>query len=100
MWASNVRNEMKEISNFWYNTYTATPQMARLQGGFLIKRILNDFMDKSKPMSQSNQTFVMYSAHDYTVYMVLGTLRLYDVSFFFSNKFHFISNKTLYSIHS
>lgn len=78
-WASEVFDGLKEIAKFYFVSKTATPQMGRLKGGFLIKQILDDFY--KKPKSKDRHRFIMYSAHDDTIVNVLNTLGLYDVGF-------------------
>lgn len=75
--ASNAYDDLQEIAKFYFILQSGTKQMARLRGGFLLKKIYDDFFLKSK--SKLKQTFIIYSAHDTTIIRTLMALGLYDV---------------------
>lgn len=78
---------MKYIAARSFATKTITPKLARLQGGFLLKDILDRFANKSKGILKPNRSMWVYSGHDTTVANLLNTLGLFEVkpvvNFFF-----------------
>lgn len=62
---------------FSFSIATATPQMARLLAGPLLKIIVNDMLNK---MSEKPDALTMsiYSGHDFTIANILSALGLFD----------------------
>lgn len=74
-----VYNDLEQIAIFWYQSYTGTPALARLMGGFLLGDLLEVFTNKTQSTLSPDRTFYMYSAHDTTIVNILNTLGLFDV---------------------
>lgn len=70
--------DMAWIAAQSFATKTATPALARLKAGFLLKEILQRFSNKTANQLRPNRSMWMYSAHDTTVASLLDTLGLFD----------------------
>lgn len=66
---------------------SATPELARLTSGFLLKEILQRFDKKVDSTLQPNRSLWVYSGHDYTLVNLLNSLGLFKV---FVNKIYLI----------
>lgn len=71
---------MQWIAARSFATKTATPQLARLKAGFLLKEILMRFKNKTESVLKPNRSMWVYSAHDTTIGNVLNSLGVFEVS--------------------
>lgn len=88
-WAEEVikpNGTMEYIATFDFKTYTDTPQLARLKSGFLLKDILEHFLQKVNSTLEPNRSVWFYSAHDITITNMLNSLGLYEVCVIWKNK--------------
>lgn len=70
---------LENISKLYFKLAAATPELARLQSGFLIKEILEHFTKKIDSTLQPNRTLWLYSGHDLTISYMLQSLGLFEV---------------------
>lgn len=70
--------DMAWIAAQSFATKTATPALARLKAGFLLKEMLQRFSNKTADRLRPNRSVWVYSAHDTTVASLLNTLGLFD----------------------
>lgn len=75
---------MEYISKWHFKLESATPLLARLRSGFLLKEILEHFDHKIKKTLTPDRSVWFYSAHDSTISHLLTGLGLFEVSFLFS----------------
>lgn len=68
------------MAQFSELSFAATPQLARLNGGFLIKELFDNCFKKIDVSTLESRNFILYSAHDTTIIAALTTLGLYDVN--------------------
>ncbi|KAF5285958.1 hypothetical protein FQR65_LT13029 [Abscondita terminalis] len=59
-----------------YRTFTATPQLNQLFGGFLLKKTIKDMVRKINGEPNQPKMYI-YSAHEISVVSILGALNLY-----------------------
>lgn len=86
---------LKYFSGLFYEAFTHTKEMKRIEAGFLLKEILNRFTSKSRSLLQPNRKLWIYSAHDLTIANVLNALNVFeDVTIFFYS--HSISSHDQY----
>lgn len=78
VWASKVLDDIK-FQAFKHKSSTATPQLARLEIGFLLREIFDNFNRKKD--RNERKTFVLYSAKDLTIVNILNALGIFDVRF-------------------
>lgn len=81
-WAEKATEDgvMEYIAKLHLKSYCATPQLARLKSGFLIKEIVERFSQKINSTLQPDRVLWLYSAHDVTIYNVLNSLGLFEVN--------------------
>lgn len=82
-WAEKViepNGPMERISKINFRLASATPQLARLRSGFLIKEIMERFTKKLFAALEPNRSLWLYSAHDDTISNVLNALGLFEVT--------------------
>lgn len=72
---------MERIAYFHHRMAADTPQLARLQSGFLIKEILDHFSMKINGTLKPDRSLWFYSAHETTIANLLNSLRLFEVIF-------------------
>lgn len=82
-WAKRIYGNLEKIAQFEKFSHGATPQMARLNGGFLIKECIDNFSKKIDVSTFESRNFIVYSAHDATIAAALTALDLYDVHIYF-----------------
>lgn len=70
---------IKKIVEFYFQMQSATPEMARLKMGFLLKEMLNHFTQKINSKLEPNRSLWLYSAHDFTISNFLNSLGLFEV---------------------
>lgn len=70
---------MEYIASFHHKIGSATPQLARIQSGFLIKEMLQHFSDKINSTLKPDRSFWLYSAHDITISYMLNSLGILEV---------------------
>lgn len=78
---------MENITLFVYEIGSATNEMARLRSGFLLKEILEHFMqklnstqsDRPDRLYSDDINFWLYSGHDFTISNLLRSLDLFKV---------------------
>lgn len=58
---------------------TATPELARLKSGFLIKEMMERFTSKIFGELEPDRVLWLYSAHDETIANMLNSLGLFEV---------------------
>lgn len=91
---------MENITLFVYEIGSATNEMARLRSGFLLKEILDHFMqklnltqsDRPKPnrLHSDDINIWLYSGHDFTISNLLRSLDLFKVFIMLFFIFHLI----------
>lgn len=84
-WAEKVmkpNGDLENISKLIFKMDSATPELARLRSGFLIKEILEHFTQKINQTLDPDRSLWLYSAHDFTISNVLNSLGLFEVFFF------------------
>lgn len=64
-----------------FRTFTRTPEMTRMKFGFLLREIVQHFMNKTESTLHPDRSLWLYSAHDYSITSLLDALGVYDVSF-------------------
>lgn len=72
---------MEHIAKTQLTVNTATPEMARLKSGFLIKEMMERFTKKIFSTLEPNRSLWLYSAHDETIANVLNSLGLFEVTY-------------------
>ncbi|KAG4071333.1 hypothetical protein HA402_004037 [Bradysia odoriphaga] len=80
---------MNYIANLYFQSYAATPELARLKQGFLIKEIMDRFSQKIHSTLEPDRKLWLYSAHDLTIVNVLNSLGLFGLFEFDLNQPHF-----------
>lgn len=70
---------MEYIAKLHINSYAATPELARLKSGFLIKEIMERFKKKIDATLSPDRSLWLYSAHDYTIANMLNAFGVYKV---------------------
>lgn len=81
-WANMVfgpGTEFEHASNRYFQIYTMTPELARLNYGFLLRDILDRFDEKIQGTLTPNRSLWIYFAHDTTIGSILNMLGLFDV---------------------
>lgn len=68
------------IAEIHYKLDAATPELARLKSGFLLKEMMERFSKKSSSTLEPDRSFWLYSAHDGTIANILNSLGLFDVT--------------------
>lgn len=81
-WAKNIYGNLKKIAQFSEFSFGATAQLARLNGGFLIKNIIDNFFKKIDVSTFESRNCILFAAHDATIIAALTTLRIYEVNIF------------------
>ncbi|KAL0852301.1 hypothetical protein ABMA28_000509 [Loxostege sticticalis] len=78
-WTHSVfPNKMAEPAGYSFTEFTATPLMARLKIGPLLKQILTNMFSVMSGKKSKDLRVSMYSGHDLTVGSVLNGLGLFD----------------------
>lgn len=76
------------ISTLWYEAYTHTTEMKKLECGFLLKEILDRCSAKANSTLQPDRKLWIYSAHDLNIFNILNTVTDFsDVIFFIFRNF-------------
>lgn len=75
---------MEYIAGFHHKLGSATTELARLQSGYLIKEILDRFMQKINETLNPNRSLWLYSAHDITISYLMNSLGIFEVIMLFS----------------
>lgn len=77
---------LKYFSGLFYEAFTHTKEMKKIEAGFLIKEILDRFTSKSQSLLEPDRKLFIYSAHDLTIANVLNALNLFEdvIKFFYS----------------
>lgn len=70
---------MEYIAQFYHKMYADTPQLARVESGFLLKEIVERFSQKINATLQPDRSLWFYSAHSITVSFMLHSLGLFQV---------------------
>lgn len=68
------------VQEYIFNT--ATPELKKLNGGYLLKEIFDRISDKLASQLSPDRSFCLYSAHERTLAIILNTLGLFAVVFF------------------
>lgn len=71
---------MERIATYHHSMPAATPRLARIKSGFLLKEILEHFSHKIRATLQPDRSLWLYSAHETTVANMLNGLGLLEVS--------------------
>lgn len=74
---------MEYIVGFYHKMYAATPDLARIESGFLIREIYERFLQKVNGTLQPNRSTWFYSAHSITISFMLTSLGLFEVCLYF-----------------
>lgn len=85
-WAEELikfNDSLEFLASTWYEAYTHTTEMKKLEAGFLIKEILDRFTNKTMNRLKPNRKLWIYSTHDLTIANVLNSLNLFDVMYSF-----------------
>lgn len=80
-WAAKSMESLEYIAKIASSTHAATPSLARLKFGYLLKEMLENFSQKINSTLEPNQSVWLYSGHDLTILNVLNGLRIHDVCF-------------------
>lgn len=81
-WAEKVvepNGIIERIAESHFKFNTATPELARLKSGFLIKEMMDRFTKKIFGTLEPDRSLWLYSAHDETIANVLNSLGLFEV---------------------
>lgn len=80
-WAEKAIGDgiMEYIAKYHLKSYCATPKLARLKSGFLIKEIIERFTQKINSNLKPDRSLWLYSAHDVTISNLLNSLNLFEV---------------------
>lgn len=70
---------MEEATLKTFKLDTSTPFFAKIKSGFLLKDILDRFMNKSRAILDPDRSFWVYSGHDTTISRILNTLGILKV---------------------
>lgn len=70
---------MEEATLNKFKLDTSTPFLAKIKSGFLLKDILDRFMNKSRAILDPDRSFWVYSGHDITISRILNTLGILKV---------------------
>lgn len=70
---------IERIADSHFKVNTATPELARLKSGFLIKEMMERFTQKIFCALEPDRSLWLYSAHDETIANVLNSLGLFEV---------------------
>ncbi|XP_013161905.1 PREDICTED: lysosomal acid phosphatase-like [Papilio xuthus] len=77
-WTHSVfPDKLKEPACYSFSIATATPVMARLLAGPLLKAIVNNMLNKMSEQPDA-LTLSIYSGHDFTIANILSALGLFD----------------------
>ncbi|KAF5291953.1 hypothetical protein FQR65_LT11353 [Abscondita terminalis] len=69
---------LKEAAIDFYLLSSATPQLKQLAGGFLLKKIMNDTIEKiNRTLQPPSRKLYLYSGHEYNVAFLLNALNVY-----------------------
>ncbi|KAK4881041.1 hypothetical protein RN001_004360 [Aquatica leii] len=69
---------LKEAAVDFYSLSSATPQLKQLAGGFLLKKIVNDTLQKiNHTLRPPSRKMFLYSGHEYNVAFLLNALNVY-----------------------
>lgn len=71
-----VFKKLRELQSFSFYIKFGTPELARLKGGPLLKRMLVNFQNKIKGTDKTK--FFMFSAHDTTVCALLSAMKVFN----------------------
>lgn len=70
---------VERIAESHFKLKTATPELARLKVGFLLKEMMEHFTQKIFGTLEPDRSLWLYSAHDETIANVLNSLGLFKV---------------------
>ncbi|KAG4080083.1 hypothetical protein HA402_014523 [Bradysia odoriphaga] len=70
---------VERIAESQFKVNTATPEMARLKSGFLIKEMMERFTSKIFDDLEPDRVLWLYSAHDETIANMLNSLGLFEL---------------------
>ncbi|XP_055296490.1 testicular acid phosphatase homolog isoform X2 [Sitodiplosis mosellana] len=73
---------MEYMAKFYFQMGSATPQLARLRTGFLIKEMLERFTQKINATLSPDRSLWLYSSHDLMISNMLNTLGLFKKTHF------------------
>lgn len=68
--------DLEILTNQFFSFDTSTPELARLRFGFLMKQIVDRFIEKSTSPT-AGRSLWLYSAHDITIANILNILGIY-----------------------
>ncbi|CAG4962078.1 unnamed protein product [Parnassius apollo] len=71
-------DKLREPSCYSFSTSTATPLMARLMVGPLLKQIVNKMFDSISNKTKSALKLSIYSGHDFTIGNILSAMGFFD----------------------
>lgn len=80
-WANKSLSDktLEYLAAFHLQSFTHSTELKKLEGGFLIKEMLDRFTNKSQSLLEPNRSLWIYAAHDITLVNLLSALNLYDV---------------------
>ncbi|XP_031636631.1 prostatic acid phosphatase-like [Contarinia nasturtii] len=70
---------LEYLAAFELQSYSQSTEMKKLEGGFVIKEMLDRFKEKSLDTLKPNRTLWIYSAHDLTFVNILNSLNVFDL---------------------
>ncbi|XP_066149410.1 venom acid phosphatase Acph-1-like [Euwallacea fornicatus] len=76
-WAKNVFHEIQHLGIKHYNVSTATAELKKYVVGFLIKKIVDDSLSKTKGEYHNGTKIFLYSAHEYNIAILLRYLDVF-----------------------
>lgn len=82
LWADLVmapHDDFEDLAIQWFTIFTPTTEMKKLRSGFLLKEILERFMNETHSTLSSNPNLWMYFAHDITIANMLNSLGVFEV---------------------
>lgn len=84
--AMEIGGDFEYLAMCYFNIFTPTTEMKKLKSGFLLKDILDRFMNKTQSTLSPNRSLWLYFAHDITLSNMLNTLGVFKVIYFLIDK--------------
>lgn len=79
-WAVSIYPKLTNLTLKGYSFQTSTENLARITAGNVIKRLINDMEQKiENTFLMSKKKLVLFSAHDATIAVLLGALKVFKL---------------------
>lgn len=85
-WVPSLIETHGDLEQFVVQEYifsSATTELKKLNGGYLLKEIFDRISDKLASTLSPDRSFCLYSAHERTLAIILNSLGLFEVVFCF-----------------